>query len=248
MRYKSTSDLCISAYISTRLWIVSRSYSGITRKTGRCVCLYSRAVLVLMIILQTQATLILASRLSTTPETLLNILPLLMQELVGFFMIEAHVLRTMPDFRSQRDVDELWDEMCRRIVEVTGQGLKGCGQPHVFLESKTNVLLFVQTLEVSESVGRGRGLIKQGYGYNITELNGLLITLFERYSKLLLRKFSADFDEASHMLAWRQIADLWMQIVSNDDNQPMWVNDQDEFDQVSGVCWLATGEAESLAM
>ncbi|WWD17361.1 hypothetical protein CI109_101802 [Kwoniella shandongensis] len=165
-----------------------------------------------------QATLILTSRLSTTPETLLSTLPLLMQELVGFFIIESHVLNTMPDFRTQRDVDELWDEMCKRIVEIMGQGLKGCSEPEVFLESKTNVLLFVQTLE--------------GYGYNITELNGLLITLFERYSELLLRKFSTDFD----------------QIVSEDDNQPMMVNDQEEFDQVAGVCWLATGEMESLAM
>jgi hypothetical protein len=71
-----------------------------------------------------------------------------MQELVGFFIVEAHVLRTMPDFRSQRD-DELWDEMCKRIGEVIGAGLKGCGEPEIFLESKTNVLLFVQTLEVS---------------------------------------------------------------------------------------------------
>lgn len=98
---------------------------------------------------QTQATLILTSRLSTTPETLLNTLPLLMQELVGFFIIEEHVLRTLPDFRSQRDVDELWDEMCKRVVEVMGSGLKGCGQAEVFLECKTNILLFVQTLEVS---------------------------------------------------------------------------------------------------
>ncbi|WWC70274.1 uncharacterized protein I206_104224 [Kwoniella pini CBS 10737] len=167
---------------------------------------------------KTQATLILTSRLSTTPETLLSTLPLLMQELVGFFIIESHLLRTMPDFRTQRDVDELWDEMCKRIVEVVGTGLKGCSEPEVFLESKTNVLLFVQTLE--------------GYGYNITELNGLLITLFERYSELLLRKFSTDFDH----------------IVSEDDNQPMMVNDQEEFDQVAGVCWLAPGEMESLAM
>ena len=28
-------------------------------------------------------------------------------------------------------------------------------------------------------------------------LNGLLITLFERYSELLLRKFSIDFDQVS---------------------------------------------------
>ena len=75
-------------------------------------------------------------------------------------------------------------------------------------------------------------LIGQGYGYNVTELNGVLIALFERYSELLLRKFSADFD----------------QIVSEDDDQPMMVSDQEEFDQVSGVCWLPTGELEQLAM
>ena len=79
---------------------------------------------------------------------MLSTLPLLMQELVGFFIVESHVLRTMPDFRSQRDVDDLWDEMCKRIGEVIGGGLKGCGEPEIFLESKTNVLLFVQTLEV----------------------------------------------------------------------------------------------------
>ncbi|WVQ72415.1 hypothetical protein IAR50_001967 [Cryptococcus sp. DSM 104548] len=167
---------------------------------------------------KTQAALILSSRMATTPATLMTTLPLLLQELVGFFVIEAHVLETMPDFRTQRDVDELWDEMCKKIVDVMGQGLKGCSDPEVFLSTKSEVLLFVQTLEV--------------YGYNITELNGLLIALFERYSELLLSKFSSDFE----------------QIVTDDDNQPMMVNDQEEFDQVAGVCWLATGEAESLAM
>ncbi|KAL1413544.1 Rab GTPase-binding exocyst subunit S15 [Vanrija albida] len=165
-----------------------------------------------------QATLILDTRATTTAETLLNTLPDLMQELVGFFIIEAHVLQTVADFRSQRDVDDLWDDMCQRIIDIVGRGLKDCGDLNVFLESKSNILLFVQTLE--------------GHGYDITELNGLLITLFERYSELLLRKFSTEFDE----------------IVSEDDNLPMVVNDQSEFDKVAGVCWLATGEAESLAL
>lgn len=123
-------------------------------------------------------------------------LPNLMQELVGFFIIEAHVLRSVSDFRSQRDVDDLWDEMCRRIIGVVSQGLKGCSQLNVFLECKMSILLFVQTLEVScyDSVSR---LTTQGYGYDITELNGLLVALFERYSELLLRTFSADFDNVS---------------------------------------------------
>jgi hypothetical protein len=33
-----------------------------------------------------------------------------------------------------------------------------------------------------------------------------------------------------------------------DDNQPMMVQDQEEFDQVVSACWLATGEAEQIAM
>jgi len=120
-----------------------------------------------------------------------------MQELVGFFIIENHVLRTMPDFRTQPDVDELWNEMCRRIVDIMGQGLKGCGEPEVFLQSKTEVLLFVQTLEVGFFAWLLKRADMQGYGYNVTELNGLLITLFQRYSELLLRKFSVDFDQVS---------------------------------------------------
>ncbi len=72
-----------------------------------------------------------------------------MQELVGFFIIESHVTRVMPDFRSQNDVDELWDQMCRRMIEVVGGGLKGCEDAEVFLGVKSEVLLFVQTLEVS---------------------------------------------------------------------------------------------------
>jgi hypothetical protein len=38
---------------------------------------------------------------------------------------------------------------------VIGGGLKGCGEPEIFLESKTNVLLFVQTLEVCYIIWRG---------------------------------------------------------------------------------------------
>lgn len=41
---------------------------------------------------------------------------------------------------------------------------------------------------------------------------------------------------------------LILQIVQEDDNQPMMVNDAEEFEQVAGVCWLAMGEKESLAM
>lgn len=86
----------------------------------------------------------------------------------------------------------------------------------------------------------------------MTELNTLLTTLFERYSDLLRRKFSTDFDQVSTLfsnaLQRHTSIGLTEQIIQEDDNQPMAVNDQEEFDQVVGVCWLPTGEMEMLAM
>lgn len=72
----------------------------------------------------------------------------------------------------------------------------------------------------------------QMHGFEVSALTSLLLKLFERYSNLLERKYSSEFD----------------QIVVEDDNQSMMVNDQTEFDQVVSACWLATGEAEAIAL
>jgi hypothetical protein len=101
--------------------------------------------------LQTQANLILSQRSSPSPSTILSTLPPLMEELVGFFIIESHVLRSTRDFRSSRDVDDLWEDMCQKIVEIVGGGLEGCEDLEVFLGVKAHVLMFIQTLEVSHA-------------------------------------------------------------------------------------------------
>lgn len=145
-KYTSISNLCTSASPYTKHWTARRSSSEVISKTAKSALIIPSSAMLTAV--QTQATLISTSRMTNTPETLMATMPLLMQELVGFFIIEEHVLRTLPDFRSQRDVDELWDEMCRQMVEVMGTGLKGCNDPAIFLETKVNVLLFVQTLEV----------------------------------------------------------------------------------------------------
>ncbi|GAA5957372.1 hypothetical protein JCM21900_006878 [Sporobolomyces salmonicolor] len=159
-----------------------------------------------------QAFLLLSSTSSLTPFSL-PALSGLLEEIVGFFLIESHVLKTTKSFRSEQDVEDLWDGMCERVVEIVDQGLKGEEDPEVFLGTKFKVLTFVQTLE--------------GYGYSVNHLNNLLLTLFERYSQLLQRKFSGDFE----------------QIVLDDDHQPMVVNDAEEFEKVVSVSWLpAQGE------
>ncbi|GAA5899149.1 Rab GTPase-binding exocyst subunit SEC15 [Sporobolomyces salmoneus] len=133
----------------------------------------------------------------------------LLEEIVGFFLIESHVLKTTSNFRSEQDVEQLWEHMCDKIVELVDKSfLKGQQDPQVFLSTKFKVLTFVQTLE--------------GYGYSVSALHSLLLTLFSRYSQLLERKFSGDFE----------------QIVLDDDHQPMIVNDREEFEKVVSVSWL----------
>ncbi|KAL7412016.1 putative exocyst complex subunit Sec15 [Mrakia frigida] len=166
---------------------------------------------------KTQANLILSQRSSPSPSTILSVLPSLMEELIGFFIIESHVLRSTRDFRSSRDVDDLWEDMCRKIVEIVGGGLEGCEDLEVFLGVKAQVLMFIQTLE--------------GYSYSVDQLNTLLLTLFERYSKLLERKFATAFDE----------------IVTGDDHQPMQVEDAEEFDRIISVCWIKDEVIDELA-
>ncbi|GAA5828105.1 hypothetical protein JCM5353_005220 [Sporobolomyces roseus] len=156
---------------------------------------------------RSQAYLLLSSTTSLTPFSLIA-LSALLEEIVGFFLIESHVLKTTNNFRSEQDVEDLWDGMCERVVEIVDEGLKSEEDPQVFLGTKFKVLTFVQTLE--------------GYGYSVSALNSLLLTLFSRYSQLLQRKFSGDFE----------------QIVLDDDHQPMVVNDEEEFEKVVSVSWL----------
>lgn len=100
--------------------------------------------------------------------------------------------------------------MCERVVRIVDDGLAGCEDPEVFLGTKLKVLTFVQTLEVrlllppflvslNSSLTRFSPFDEQGYGYSVNQLNNLLLTLFERYSQLLQRKFSGDFEQVRRL-------------------------------------------------
>ena len=54
----------------------------------------------------------------------------------------------------------------------------------------------------------------QSWEYSVTSINTLLLTLFDKYSQLLKKRFSEDFQE----------------IVATDDYMPMPINTLDEYD------------------
>lgn len=153
-----------------------------------------------------QAHLIISSTASS-PFSLEN-LTSLMESIVGFFIIEAHVLHTTKSFRDETDVDNLWEEMCERVVTIITEGIGGCEDLDIFLGIKTKLLTFAQTAAA--------------YEYPATQLNVLLSSLFERYTDLLRWKYGTDFE----------------QIVLDDDHQPMTVNNEDEFSKVVEVSFL----------
>ncbi|KAG0147256.1 hypothetical protein CROQUDRAFT_656365 [Cronartium quercuum f. sp. fusiforme G11] len=151
--------------------------------------------------------------ISSTPFALDHTLPDLLQAIVGFFIIEAHVLHTTKAFRDETEVENLWEEVCERLVGMVSDGVGECEDLELFLGLKTTLLTFAQTAAA--------------YDYSATQLNELLGTLFERYTELLEWKYGTDFE----------------QIVLGDDHQQMTVNDEDEFAKVVEVSFLPeTGE------
>jgi hypothetical protein len=101
-----------------------------------------------------QAHLILASMAGNTSGSsvfTLDSLGALVEQIVGFFIIEAHILRTTRAFRDKNDVDALWQELSDLIIQIVRQGLAGCKDLDMRLGVKTKLLLFSQTMEVSSS-------------------------------------------------------------------------------------------------
>ena len=69
--------------------------------------------------------------------------------MVGFFIVEHHVLQTSPPgFRADQEVDDLWDNMCERVVDIVSVGLRDCKDTKVYVSTKAAIQTFIQTLEV----------------------------------------------------------------------------------------------------
>ncbi|SOV09721.1 related to secretory pathway protein (exocyst complex protein Sec15) [Ustilago sp. UG-2017a] len=132
--------------------------------------------------------------------------PALLEEMVGFFIVEHDVISTTPSsFRSESEVDDLWETMCTRLVELVSLSLRDCKDTRIYVSAKTSIQLFIQTLET--------------HGFPVTKLNALLLTLFERYAHLLRDRFSQDFQRA----------------MQDTQHQPMVVSTREELNKVLGV-------------
>ncbi|KAE9410140.1 exocyst complex component, sec15 subunit [Gymnopus androsaceus JB14] len=134
------------------------------------------------------------------------------QEISGFFIVETHVLETTGTFRSEREVEELWEGVVSRLTIAVQSALRAESDPDSFLRVKECLIGFIMTLESSL--------------YSTTSLHSLIIALFEKYAQLLEKQFAKRFDE----------------IVRQDDCQPMYIQSQQEIKTVLDVVWLSDTE------
>ncbi|KAF8270908.1 exocyst complex component sec15 subunit [Lactarius quietus] len=149
------------------------------------------------------------------PLQLSSLVPLT-EQIIGFFIIESHILQTTNAFRSNAEVEELWDAVTARLTEAVDGALRNDTDPDSYLRVKETLLAFLLTLEA--------------YQYPTTSLHAVIFRLFERYATLLERQFSKRFRD----------------IVVQDDYQPMHVEKPIEKEAVLRVVWLSGSEQSEL--
>lgn len=93
------------------------------------------------------------------------------QEIAGFFVIEATVISTTHDFRSKSSVETLWQTCTGKMNAHLFEALTACTNPELYLNIKLLVNSFISTLEI--------------YGYAVTSLTDLMYSLLDRYAELM---------------------------------------------------------------
>ncbi|CAG8459120.1 4894_t:CDS:10 [Paraglomus occultum] len=130
------------------------------------------------------------------------------QDIVGFFVIERVILRSIENFRSSSEVDALWDTVTSKAVQIIYAALYGCIESKLFSRVKKELTVFMQTLEE--------------YSYNVQKYMDLHLFVFQRYSELLKEKFADDFH----------------QTMLEDDYMPMIVDSPEQYEAVLDACWF----------
>ncbi|KAI3612207.1 exocyst complex sec15 subunit [Moniliophthora roreri] len=146
----------------------------------------------------------------------LSSLPSITKQISGFFIVETHVLETTGSFRSERDVEELWDGVITRLTTSLESSLRNETVPDTFLSVKEYLIGFIMTVESAL--------------YSTNSLHSFIIVLFEKYAKLLESQFSRRFDD----------------IVQQDDHLPMLVQSEQEVNTVLDVVWISNEKTQEI--
>ncbi|XP_063963586.1 exocyst complex component 6B-like isoform X11 [Lytechinus pictus] len=109
-------------------------------------------------------------------------------QILGFFVLEDHVLSTTEGLVTREYLDDLWNTALSKIGSTLRNNSAYCTDATLLLRIKNLVVLFVQTVN--------------SYGFNTTPLTEFLLDLKDQYNEILMKKwvqvFSDIFDEDNY--------------------------------------------------
>lgn len=122
--------------------------------------------------------------------------------IVGFFVVEDHVLHTGGDIVTRSYLDDLWANSLQRAVNVLSMNSSSCTDPNILLRIKNLIMLSITTLKT--------------YGYGVTQLWDLLLEMRDHYNEVLLQRWVNEFRE----------------ILDKSDFLPLEATNQEEYESV----------------
>ncbi|XP_028285996.1 exocyst complex component 6 isoform X5 [Parambassis ranga] len=102
-------------------------------------------------------------------------------QIVGFFVVEDHILHATQGLVTRAFTDELWNMALSKIIAVLRTHSSYCDDPDLVLELKNLIVIFADTL--------------QGYSFPVNRLFDLLFEVRDQYNETLLKKWALVFRE-----------------------------------------------------
>uniref|UniRef100_A0AAX7SU53 Exocyst complex component n=1 Tax=Astatotilapia calliptera TaxID=8154 RepID=A0AAX7SU53_ASTCA len=139
-------------------------------------------------------------------------------QIVGFFVVEDHVLHTTQGLVNRAYVEELWELALSKIVAALRTHSSYCDDPDLVLDLKNLIVLFADTL--------------QGYGFPVSQLFDMLLEMREQYGEILLKRWNVTF----------------RQVIDQDNYSPIPVSTEEEYRQYTSQCPFQDPELEKKSL
>ncbi|XP_010607911.1 exocyst complex component 6B isoform X3 [Fukomys damarensis] len=125
-------------------------------------------------------------------------------QIVGFFVVEDHILHTTQGLVNRAYIDELWEMALSKTIAALRTHSSYCSDPNLVLDLKNLIVLFADTLQV--------------YGFPVNQLFDMLLEIRDQYSETLLKKW----------------AGIFRNILDSDNYSPIPVTTEDMYKKVVG--------------
>ncbi|VDN58698.1 unnamed protein product [Dracunculus medinensis] len=125
-----------------------------------------------------------------------------LDEIIGFFVVEDHIMQTEPSLVTAAYKDQLWEMALQQVITTMNAHFGGCLDVEMMIKMKKVILLFAMTMK--------------SYGFSIGSLYTLLQNFRDQYNEILMREYCAQFER-----------DL-----ENDNYTPITVGNDEEFKSI----------------